>query len=261
MQRFLTEQDAGRTVADLVTTSDQAAFVKLARDGKLLPFKPAGWELIPDGAKDKDGAWVAQRINLIVPVYRSDKVSDPPKAWKDLAAPRFKGQLVTPDPAFTSIAYLVVHRLSNLLGWDYYQQLAANDVMIVQGHAEVAQALLGGERSLAMEADITVLFPEMDRGAPIKLVYPDEGVFLINSPQGIPAKAPHPNVARALEEYILSPDVQALFTRDGLYGVRTDVAAPKALPALKDLKSLEVDYPAAEADNKKVKDQFSEIFH
>jgi iron(III) transport system substrate-binding protein len=261
MQRFLAEQDAGKTAADVLTTSDQAAFAGLVRNGNLLPYKPVGWELVPDNAKDKDGMWFAQRLNLIVPLYRTDKISDPPTGWKDLASPRFKDQLITADPAFTSIAYLIVHKLSGLLGWDFYTQLATNDVMIVQGHAQVSQALLSGERTVAIEADISALFADMQKGAPVKLTSPEEGSFLITAPQGIPAKAPHPNAARAFMDFNLTPTVQNLFVQAGLHSVRTDIAPPTGMPELKSLKVLDIDYAAAEKDNKTAKDHFAEIFH
>jgi iron(III) transport system substrate-binding protein len=261
LQRFLTEQDAGKNATDVLTTSDQAAFMKLAREGKLLTYQPAGWELVPDAFKDKDGAWISQRLNMLVPTYRTDKVPDPPKSWKDLASPRFKGQLITPDPAFTSITYLIVQKLSTVLGWDYFKQLAANDMMIVQGNAQVAQALLGGERTVALSADISALSVEMAKGAQIALITPEEGSFLISSPQGIPAKAAHPNAARAFMDFNLTPEVQNLFVSEGLHSPRTDLPAPKGFPEIKALKILEIDYAAAETDSKKVKDQFAEIFH
>jgi iron(III) transport system substrate-binding protein len=260
MTRFLSEQDAGKTAADVVTTSDPAAFNGLARDGKLTKFTPAGAELVPDSAKSKDGTWISQRLNLIAPAYRTDKVSTPPTSWKDLTDARYKGQLVMADPAFTSFAYLVVHSLSRDLGWDYFTKLAANGTMIVQGHAQLATALISGERSVAIEADAGQIYPDIQKGAPIKIVSPSEGVFLINSPMAIPAKAPHPNAAKAFLEFNLSKDVQSLFTTDGTYSVRTDVAPPKTYPELKSLKVVNVDYDAAEKDNKKTKDQFAEIF-
>jgi iron(III) transport system substrate-binding protein len=211
-------------------------------------------------AKDKDGAWFAQRLNLIVPLYRTDKVSDPPTGWRDLASPRFKGQLITADPAFTSIAYLVVHSLSRDLGWDYFKKLAANGTMLVQGHAQLATTLISGERAVAIESDFGQLFTEVQKGTPIKMVVPTEGVFLINSPMGIPTKAPHPNAARALIEFNLSKDVQDLFIASGTYSPRADFPAPKTYPELKALKIIPVDYDAAERDNKKTKDMFAETF-
>ena len=262
MTRFLTEQDAGKTAADVITTSDPAAFNGLARDGKLLPFVPAGSELVPASAKGPKDAWISQRLNLIVPAYRTDKVASPPASWKDLADPRFKGQLIMADPAFTSFAYLVVHSLSRdpSFGWDYFKKLAANGTMIVQGHAQLATAMLSGERLVAIEQDAGQIFTDIQKGAPVKIVAPTEGVFLINSPMAIPAKAPHPNAARAFLEFNLTPDVQQLFAAEGTYSVRTDVAPPKTYPELKALKLIAVDYDAAEKENKQAKDMFAEIF-
>lgn len=260
MTRFLSEQDAGKTAADVVTTSDPAAFNGLARDGKLTKFTPVGAELVPDSAKSKDGTWISQRLNLIAPAYRTDKVSTPPTSWKDLADPRYKGQLIMADPAFTSFAYLVVHSLARDLGWNYWKSLAANGTMIVQGHAQLATSLLSGERTVAIENDAGQIYPDIQKGAPIKIVTPSEGVFLINSPMAIPAKAPHPNAAKAFLEFNLTKDVQSLFTKDGTYSVRTDVAPPQTYPELKSMKLVNVDYDAAEKDNKTTKDQFAEIF-
>lgn len=260
MTRFLSEQDAGKTAADVVTTSDPAAFNGLARDGKLTKFTPVGAELVPESAKSKDGTWISQRLNLIAPAYRTDKVSTPPTSWKDLADPRYKGQLIMADPAFTSFAYLVVHSLARDLGWNYWKSLAANGTMIVQGHAQLATSLLSGERTVAIENDAGQIYPDIQKGAPIKIVTPSEGVFLINSPMAIPAKAPHPNAAKAFLEFNLTKDVQSLFTKDGTYSVRTDVAPPQTYPELKSMKLVNVDYDAAEKDNKATKDQFAEIF-
>ena len=260
MTRFLTEQDAGKTAADVITTSDPAAFNGLARDGKLLPFVPIGAELVPSSAKGPNGMWISQRLNLIVPAYRTDKVTNPPASWKELADPRFKGQLVMADPAFTSFAYLVVHSLARELGWDYFKKLSANGTMIVQGHAQLATALISGERTVAIESDAGQLFTDIQKGAPIKILSPAEGVFLINSPMAIPIKAPHPNAARAFEEFNLAPEVQQLFAAEGTYSVRTDVAPPKTYPELRALKIIAVDYDAAEKENKQAKDMFAEIF-
>jgi iron(III) transport system substrate-binding protein len=258
--RFQTEQSGGRVIADVLTASDPAAFNALARAGNLEKFTPAGADLIPASAKSADGTWISQRLNLIVPAYRTDKVSNPPTSFKDLEDPRFKGQLIMADPSFTAFAFLVVHSLARDLGWDYFQALAAQDTMIVQGHAELSQALISGERTVAIESDAGQLYTNIQKGAPIKIVTPSEGVFLINSPMAATAKAPHPNAAKAFLEFNLSPDIQNLFTRDGTYAVRTDVPPPATYPALSSLKAINVDYDAAERDNKQVKDMFADTF-
>ena len=114
---------------------------------------------MPASAKAPDGAWISQRLNLIAPAYRTDKVGTPPTSWRDLANDRYKGQLVMADPAFTSFAYLVVHSMARDLGWTYFRQLASNGTMIVQGHAQLATALISGERTVAIEADAGQIYP------------------------------------------------------------------------------------------------------
>jgi hypothetical protein len=42
--------------------------------------------------------------------------------------------------------------------------------------------------------------------------------------------------------------------------VRTDVAPPATYPALASLKAINVDYDAAERENKQVKDMFADVF-
>ena len=75
MTRFLTEQDAGRVATDVLTTSDTAPFNGLARDGKLLKFTPKGADVVPQSAKSTDGTWISQRLNLVVPAFRSASFS------------------------------------------------------------------------------------------------------------------------------------------------------------------------------------------
>ena len=46
---------------------------------------------------------------------------------------------------------MVVGTLSRKYGWEFYQKLRANDVMIVQGHQQVSEVLTRGERLIAAE--------------------------------------------------------------------------------------------------------------
>jgi iron(III) transport system substrate-binding protein len=134
-------------------------------------------------------------------------------------------------------------------------------MMIVQGNAQVAQALLSGERTVALGADTSALFRDMQKGDQIKLAAPEEGSFLITAPEAILAKAPHPNAARAFTDFMFTAPVQNLFANEGIHAARSDVPAPKGFPELKSIKVIPIDYAAAENDNKTVKDQFADIFH
>ena len=154
LRRFQQEIDAGRIAADVLTTSDPAAAAMLSRKGIFVPFKPKNFDKIPDAAKDKDGYFVGQRLNLMTNYIRFDKVpeADEPKAWGDLADPKYKGKMVIGDPSFTSLLVSVVGMISKERGWGFYEKLRANDTMVVQGNQQASDMLKRGERLIAVGA-------------------------------------------------------------------------------------------------------------
>ena len=117
-------------------------------------FKPKNFDKVPDAAKDPNGLFVAQRLNLMTHYLRTDKVpaADEPKTWDDLTDPKYKGKLVMADPSFTSLQVSVVGTMSKARGWGFYEKLRANDVMIVQGNQQVSDMLKRGERLIAVGA-------------------------------------------------------------------------------------------------------------
>ena len=154
LRRFLQEAQAGRIAADVMTTSDPAATAALARKGTFVAFKPKNFEKVVEEGRDKDGYFVAQRLNLMTIYVRSDKVAaaDLPKTWGDLTDARYKGKLVMTDPSFTALQLTVVGMMSKNLGWDYYEKLRKNDIMIVQGNQQVSDNIKRGERLIAVGA-------------------------------------------------------------------------------------------------------------
>src|SRR5947209_18540329 len=71
LRRFQQEVDAGRIAADVLTTSDPAAANALGRKGFFVPFKPQNFDNVRDAAKDRNGLFVAQRLNMVTEYIRS----------------------------------------------------------------------------------------------------------------------------------------------------------------------------------------------
>lgn len=262
IQRFLTEASAGRTAVDLLTASDPAAFNAMVKRNQLVSFRPPNFEKVPDSAKNPEGYWVAQRLNLIGFAYRTDLLpaADLPKRWSDLSDPKYRGKLVHADVAFTSIALQVVGTHARSLGWDYYEALRRNDMMIVQGHQQLAQTLERGERVLAAEANNADIWDAARRGFKVDMIYPEDGVFVVPAPTGIVAGAPHPNAAKLLAEFMLSDEAQALFPEEGFYSARPDLPPPSGSPQLGTLKLISVDLDFVERETPQIKDRFGDIF-
>src|SRR5215468_7445822 len=86
LRRFQQEMDAGRVAVDVLTHSEPAAANALGKKGLFVAFKPKNFDNVPDAAKDANGLFVGQRLNMMTHYMRSDKVAGPdePKTWNDL---------------------------------------------------------------------------------------------------------------------------------------------------------------------------------
>jgi iron(III) transport system substrate-binding protein len=262
LRRFQQEADAGRIAADVLTTSDPAAAAALAKKGLFVAFKPKNFDKIPDAAKDKDGYFVGQRLNLMTNYLRSDKIAeaDEPKTWNDLTNPKYKGKLVIGDPSFTSLLVSVVGMMSKERGWDFYEKLRANDTMVVQGNQQASDMLKRGERLIAVGALDSYAAEDRKAGHPMKTLYPSDGVFVIPSPTSVVKGGPSPNAAKLFAEFNVSDEVQKMFPADGGFSARSDIAAPAGSPPLSSLKILPVDYAYTEKEAPRIKKKFNEVF-
>src|SRR5262249_11519853 len=65
LRRFQQEMDAGRVAVDVLTHSEPAAANTLGKKGLFVAFKPKNFDKLPEAAKDPNGLFVAQRLNIM----------------------------------------------------------------------------------------------------------------------------------------------------------------------------------------------------
>ena len=260
LRRFLQEVDARRVIADVLTVSDPAAAGALIKRDLFVPFRPKHFDKVRDEVKDPKGHHVAQRLNLVGIVVRTDKSLALPRNWTDLTDPKYKGLMVMPDPSYTAIQLMVVGTLSRRYGWEFYQKLRANDIMIVQGHQQVSETLTRGERLLAAEGADQYSWVDRKAGHKVQTIFPTDGAFAIPAPTAVIKGSPHPNAAKALAEFMIGDTVQKLFPGEGIYAGRSDVEPPPGNPPLGQIKLMTVDYDQIEKDGKTLKTRFNEIY-
>ena len=262
LSRFQQEMNARRVAVDVLTHSEPAAANALAKKGYFVPFKPKNFDKIADAAKAPDGSFVAQRLNMETHYLRSDRIAaaDEPRTWDDLTNAKYKGKLVMTDPSFTSLQVSVVAMISKERGWGYYEKLRANDIIVVPGNQQVSDMLKRGERLIAVGALDSYAADLKAAGHPIKTLYPSDGVFIIPSPTSVVKGSPDPNAAKLFAEFMIGDEVQTLFSADGGYSARIDIAPPAGSPDLKSLKIIAVDDDTIERETARIKRQFNEIF-
>src|SRR6266700_898815 len=159
LRRFQQEAEGGKIFVDVLTHSEPEAARAMARKNLFVAFKPTDFDKVPPEVKDPNGYYIAQRLNVMALYVRDDKlpVTDRPKTWPDLADPKYRGKMVMADPSFSSLLVTLVGMLAKENGWDYFEKLRKNDVMLVQGNQQVADMVKRGERTIAVGADATYI--------------------------------------------------------------------------------------------------------
>jgi len=263
LQRVMQEAGAGIKNVDIIHTSDAGHFVLLKDKNMLLRFTPRGVESFPAGFKDKDGFYFGMRATLSVIAFNPKLVSekDAPKTWKDLLNPKWKGKMVTAHPGYSGIIMTHVLALVNLCGWDYFRDLAKNNLHIVQSANDPAGLVASGERPIGVNGAEYFYYKTQKQGNPIQIVYPKEGIPLVVSPVAIAKDSQHPNAAKLFSEFIFAKESQQLLAdKEGLYTGHPEVTYPADKPKLKDLKILSVDADELEKRNAELKKRFIDYF-
>ena len=265
LTRFLQEAQAGVRSADVLHTSDPGDFTLLRQKGLLMKYRPEGTErFLPWVRMDKDETYFAWRATLCVMMYntRLVKAAEAPTGWMDLLDPKWKGKIVIGHPNYSGIVLTCMAALTKLFGgWDYYQKLKENTVMIRQSANDPPTVVASGERMVGGNGAEYYAYDLKVHGNPIAIIYPKEGIPLVVSPSGIPKSAPHPNAAKLFTNFIFGKGVQQLLaTEGGLYVPHPGVTYPSDKPLLDKLKLLTTTPDELVKRNKEINERFTSIF-
>jgi len=253
------EIKANRVGADVLMVADPSYYLKLKDEKHLLNYiSPNDKDVI--SSKDKDGAWAAVRISNMIIAYNSDKIKpeDAPKSWKDLTDPKWKGKIAMPNPLLSGTAFVAVGALADKYGWEYFDQLKANDIRVEQGNSAIQNKLLTGEYSAAMILEENILKLAATKHEPLKVIYPSDGVISIPSPIAIMSTTKNPEGAKAVVDWWLSKEGQKAVVKGWMHSVRADVEPPTGAPALKTFigKAVKVNWEKLANEDAKIKEEF-----
>lgn len=207
-------------------------FVVWKRQGKLLAFKPDGFDQIMPNFRDEDGAYMALSANAIGYAYNTNlvKPEDAPKSALDFLKPMFQGKLISVYPHDDDAALYLFHLIAQKHGWSFMDRYMANKPNFVQGHLPVARSVASGESMATLDATNSTTTAIKRTGAPIELVFSsvdETPVFTLTG--GIFKDALHPNAAKLYLTWFLAEEQQA---RLGTFSSRRDVPPPEGLQPL-----------------------------
>lgn len=217
LQRFSAEADADKIAVSLVifaATGDRATgFAEQGiRKGWVEPIAQAGLPVSRSGefpSRFMLGSIATLQIAPLLIYYNTDKVkgADIPKDWPDVLNPKWKGQIIIPDPKSSDIYEAFWLTLFAKYGDDFFTRLRAQNPRISPNGIASIQALGAGDGSIALPTTMGIVMTVKEKGGPVDIVPSDyttgteTKVLLVAR-----GKARHPNVARLFANYVMSAE-------------------------------------------------------
>jgi iron(III) transport system substrate-binding protein len=200
-------------------------------------------------------------VNVFVVNTNMLKPNQYPSSWTDLQDARFK-KLICSAPADKSGSSYM--QLANVLaiygekGWDIYKGIMKN-MVISNSSGAVPKFVNDGEQAVGLTLEDNA-YRFVEGGGPVAIVYPKDGT--VAAPDGMAILKGAPNLANAkiFTDWCLSKPVQEyLVNTMKRRPVRTDVASPKGLPEMTEIKSIPYDFNWAASNKNAFVKRFTDI--
>jgi iron(III) transport system substrate-binding protein len=249
---------------DVVNTSDQAHCIIWKRDGWLAPYLPEEVAKYYDKSYyDPDALHVTTRV-LISPLgYNTNlvKKEDAPKSFADLLDPKWAGKMVKAHPAYSGTIMNSTFQVARDLGWGYLEKLAKQRIMQVQSATDTPKKIQLGERAVMVDGAGYLVIRFKEEGAPVEIVFPEEGTPVATSPSAVFKSAPNPNAARLFQNWMHSREgQQILIDYARQYSPHGQAVEKPGVRPLKDLKLMKEDPEATEKASEEIKTRYAQIF-
>lgn len=220
------EMETGTLGCDMLLVAEPAYSLELKEGGWLHQYET-------DAAAnlrfpyDEEGYWYPVRVCNMVLAYNPDlKTPDQlPKTFEAFAKdPSLKGKISMGNPLTSGTTMAAVAALSDKYGYEYFDGLGANNVMIESGSTALAK-LQTGECDVIMILEESVLKDRKEKGSQLACIYPEDGVILIPSTVMTVAEEKSANMnieaCEAVTDWLLSAEGQKFMTEGYMHSVLT----------------------------------------
>jgi iron(III) transport system substrate-binding protein len=221
--------------------------------------------------KDADHCWHGIYKGILGFMYNKTRISElgltAPKDWDDLIKPEYKQYITWSNPSTAGTAKLVINTMVQMKAagkkvdghyddtnaMTYFKALDTNTVEYTKSGSGASKQVGKGECVIGIGFLHDVLTQIVDNGYDnVGIVAPTSGTAFEVGATAILKGAKHPNIAKAFEEFALSPECVELAAKNGSYQflVLDDAKQPQvALDAgLDTIKTINYDFDDAKTN-------------
>lgn len=259
LPRLRAEIAAGAPRADVLLLADALTFEALGAEGRLRPSPEVDTGGVPAERHDPDRRYFGTKL-ITTGIAHNTRAPFVPESWSDLLRPEARNLSAMPSPAVSGAAAIHVQTLAQdpALGWPYWEKLAAAGLQPRGGNGQVLAAVTGGERAFGIAVDYLAI-REAARGAPVRFVFPRDGVSAVTEPAAILSTSRNVPAAVAFVSFLLSREGQELAARQGFLAADPAVPPPEGFPPVASIRVLPLDAGRAAAEGEGALRRFNAI--
>ena len=221
--------------ADIFLGAGAPAHEVLKKEGKLVPYKPKDWNMVPanwQGMKVKDdtGAWTCFAPWIVTNLYNEKVLKalklPPPKTWKELLNPIYRGNIVHTLPYASGTQHEVVEILlqgfGEKEGWAINRLLAAQLARFSTGSTDTTHLVSRGEAPIGIaQPQMNAMVARKD-GYPVRDLLPDKTI-LVPEAVALLKNAPNEAVGKIFLDWLFSMEGQKYVLQGGYFVARKDI--------------------------------------
>ncbi len=225
----------GKPDADVFLGAGAPAHEVLIKEGLIVPYKPKGWDMVPDKwhgmkVKDEKGYWTCFAPWIVTNLYNEKVLKalrlPPPKTWKDLLNPIYRGWIVQtlPYASGTQHETIEIHLQSFGVkeGWAYNRLLAAQLVRFSTGSVDTTHLVERGEAAIGVAQPQFNAMVSRKSGYSVRDLLPDKTI-LAPEASALLKNAPNEANGKIFQDWLFSMEGQKYVMEGGYFPARTDI--------------------------------------
>jgi ABC-type Fe3+ transport system substrate-binding protein len=221
--------------ADVFLGAGAPAHELMKKEGMIVPYKPKESDKVPaewKGMKVKDAEdyWACFSPWIVTNLYNEKVLKalrlPPPKTWKDLLDPIYRGNIVHTLPYASGTQHEVVEILlqgyGEKEGWAINRLMAGQLARFSTGSTDTTQVVNRGEVPIGIaQPQMNAMVARKD-GYPVRDLLPDKTI-LVPEAVALLKNAPNEAVGKIFLDWLFSMEGQKYVIEGGYFPARTDI--------------------------------------
>ncbi|WP_175685441.1 ABC transporter substrate-binding protein [Burkholderia anthina] len=241
--RYISENAASSTSADVLWSSAMDLQVKLVNDGLMASYDSPESPNVPQWAQYQKQAYGTTFEPLAI-VYNKRLIpeSEVPKTRADLIkllttqADKFKGKVTTYDIEKSGVGFNYLTQdahVNDKVTWELVRAIGATGPKLQSSTGAMMERISSGENLIGYNIIGSYAYAKAKKDKSIGYVFPKDYTQVVSRLATISKKAKSPNAAKLWVDYLLSKRGQTLIANQAnLYAIRTDVSGETSAAGL-----------------------------